>query len=172
VTRDGAIVCRSARTETLTASYATTTSHGEVITIAGSDAGFLDFDIQDVLRTYCPGPTDQELLLDTPTRLFTENEEAVAQGVVPLRAFTAARATAGVGRGGAFSSQAYEGGWSGRLRFGLRRTHLTFAVRHTGYHDPPVDQLPNEPPRREAPAAARAVFRAETRPAGDPARRP
>jgi hypothetical protein len=87
VTHDGAVVCRSSRTETLTATYATTTQHAELITIAGADPGRLFFDTPDVLRTNCPGPADQDDLASARPGVFNENPEALAQGAVPMRAF-------------------------------------------------------------------------------------
>ena len=142
VMRDGAIICHSTRTETLTATYVTTTRKGELITIAGSDGGFIDFDEEDELRTYCPGPTDGEDLTDSHPNLFSENQEAIAQGVVPLRGLTGTHASAGIARTGSFSTKEYSGSWNGTLSFPLRFTHLAITVRHGGYHEPVVDELP------------------------------
>lgn len=142
VTHDGLVVCRSTRTETLTATYATTTHHGELVTIAGPDLGLSFFNTSDVLRTDCPGPADEDDLAASHPHLFSENPEAVAQGVVPMRAFVGTRTTVGISRDGTFAAHAYAGQWSGTLRFALRRAGLTVRIRHGGYHEPAIDQLP------------------------------
>jgi hypothetical protein len=142
VSHSGTVVCRSTRTETLTATYATTTHRAELVTIAGPDPGSLFFDTPDVLRTNCPGPADEDGLVASHPDLFSENQEAVAQGAVPMRAFVRTHASAAVIRRGAFAANSYAGAWNGTLRFRLRRTRVTVAIRHGGYHEPTLVQFP------------------------------
>jgi hypothetical protein len=115
----GAPSCRSQRTEIMQLYAVAEHKRRERLLLFG-DTSFASLGNGGVLRTYCPGPDDADMLNEI---------ELIAQGSLPQTELGSQTLTPSLAHTGGFRTAQYAGGWSGALGFPLELTGVSAGTK-------------------------------------------